>query len=125
MGKIVAAMGTVHASPTLHLSARVRIPLNSMPISLRCARSAKTSKRPSPTSSIVVGSDHSRHFSSPPCPRSPSSAANAPTQLSPVVIYDLEVHQGMAEDLLDSLVRNGFDMTYSQDAVLGHSFAAV
>ena len=31
----------------------------------------------------------------------------------------------LAEELLDKLVDAGFDMTYSQDAVLGHSFAAV
>ena len=30
-----------------------------------------------------------------------------------------------AEELLDKLVAAGFDMAYSQDAVLGHSFAAV
>ena len=35
------------------------------------------------------------------------------------------IHRGLAEDLLDQLVRAEFDMTYSQDAELGHSFAAV
>jgi len=39
--------------------------------------------------------------------------------------YDLPIHQGLAEDLLDKLVAAGFDMAYSQDAVLGHAFAAV
>src|ERR1700687_4116933 len=39
--------------------------------------------------------------------------------------YDLPIHQGLAEDLLDKLVNAGFDMAYSQDAVLGHAFAAV
>src|ERR1700730_18332490 len=39
--------------------------------------------------------------------------------------YDLPVHQGLAEDLLDQLVNADFDMAYSQDAVLGHAFAAV
>ena len=34
------------------------------------------------------------------------------------------IHQGLAEDLLEGLVRRDFDMAYSQDAVLGHSFAA-
>jgi hypothetical protein len=34
------------------------------------------------------------------------------------------IHQGLAEGLLDGLVRGGFDMVYSQDAELGHSFAA-
>jgi len=31
----------------------------------------------------------------------------------------------LAEDLLDKLIGSGFDMGYSQDAVLGHAFAAV
>ena len=39
--------------------------------------------------------------------------------------YNLPIHQGFVEDLLDSLVRAGFDMAYSQDAILGHSFAAI
>jgi 2,3-dihydroxyphenylpropionate 1,2-dioxygenase len=37
----------------------------------------------------------------------------------------LPIHQGLAEDLLDGLVRADFDMSYSQDAVLGHAFAAI
>ncbi len=39
--------------------------------------------------------------------------------------YDLPVHQGLAEDLLDKLVNDDFDMAYSQDAILGHAFAAM
>jgi hypothetical protein len=34
------------------------------------------------------------------------------------------IHQSLAEGLLDGLVAKDFDMAYSQDAVLGHSFAA-
>src|SRR5262249_5246916 len=39
--------------------------------------------------------------------------------------YSIPTHLPFAEELLDSLVANGFDMSYSQDAELGHSFAAV
>jgi 2,3-dihydroxyphenylpropionate 1,2-dioxygenase len=39
--------------------------------------------------------------------------------------YKIPIHQAFAEDLLDKLVRADFDMAYSQDAELGHSFAAV
>jgi 2,3-dihydroxyphenylpropionate 1,2-dioxygenase len=39
--------------------------------------------------------------------------------------YDLPIHQALAEEILDGLVRADFDMSYSQDAVLGHSFAAI
>src|SRR5487761_2494833 len=33
--------------------------------------------------------------------------------------YELPIHQGLAEDLLDKLMNAGFDLGYSQDAVLG------
>jgi hypothetical protein len=35
----------------------------------------------------------------------------------------LPVHREMAEDLLETLIAQGFDLAYSEDAVLGHSFA--
>jgi hypothetical protein len=37
--------------------------------------------------------------------------------------YDLPVHREMAEDFLNRLVQAGFDLAYSEDAVLGHAFA--
>ncbi len=38
--------------------------------------------------------------------------------------WDFPIHKPFAEALLDGLVRCDFDMCYSQDAVMGHSFAA-
>jgi hypothetical protein len=35
------------------------------------------------------------------------------------------IHRQLGEGLLEGLVRRDFDMAYSQDAVLGHSFAAL
>jgi hypothetical protein len=37
--------------------------------------------------------------------------------------YDLPIHREMAEDLLYKLVGADFDLAYSEDAVLGHTFA--
>ncbi len=37
----------------------------------------------------------------------------------------MKMHLPLAEDILDKLVQAEFDMAYSQDALLGHSFAAV
>jgi hypothetical protein len=37
--------------------------------------------------------------------------------------YDLPNNREMAEDFLESLIRAGFDMAYSEDALLGHTFA--
>src|SRR5215831_4488940 len=37
--------------------------------------------------------------------------------------YSLPVHREMAEDFLNKLIRADFDVAYSEDAVLGHTFA--
>src|SRR5262249_15844617 len=37
--------------------------------------------------------------------------------------YELPVHRDMAEDFLNKLIRADFDLSYSEDAVLGHTFA--
>jgi hypothetical protein len=37
--------------------------------------------------------------------------------------YDLPNHRETAEDLLDKLIHAGFDIAYSEDALLGHTFA--
>jgi 2,3-dihydroxyphenylpropionate 1,2-dioxygenase len=39
--------------------------------------------------------------------------------------WNPSIHQGLAEALLDQLVARDFDMAYSQEAELGHSFAAI
>lgn len=39
--------------------------------------------------------------------------------------WDPPIHQTLAEEILEGLVRRDFDMAYSQDAELGHSFGAV
>src|SRR5580700_2932848 len=124
MGKIVSAMVTLHA-PQLFV-----YPPSEDPSQLDADIAAmrligKDIAETKPDAIIVIGSDHLETFFLASVPtfaviggeRSHASFAGRD--------YDLEVHQGLAEDLLDHLVRNGFDMTYSQDAVLGHSFAAV
>jgi aromatic ring-opening dioxygenase catalytic subunit (LigB family) len=37
--------------------------------------------------------------------------------------YDLPIHRDMAEDFLSKLVGKDFDLAYSEDAILGHTFA--
>jgi len=37
--------------------------------------------------------------------------------------YDVPNHREMAEDLLEKLILAGFDIAYSEDALLGHTFA--
>src|SRR3989449_7307695 len=37
--------------------------------------------------------------------------------------YELPIHTEMAEDLLGKLIHEGFDVAYSENAVLGHTYA--
>src|SRR5262249_25000453 len=58
-----------------------------------------------PTFAVIAGEKSHAHFANKDC--------------------NLPIPQGFTEDMLDKLVRADFDMAYSQDAVLGPSFAAV
>ena len=124
MGKIVAAMGTVHA-PQLFIYPPSEDPkqLDADIAAMRLI--GKDIEDAKPDALIVIGSDHLETFFLASVPTfcviggERSRAAFAGRE------YNLPVHQGLSEDLLDQLVREGFDMSYSQDAVLGHSFAAV
>src|SRR6266404_3638586 len=108
MGKIVAAMGTVHA-PQLFVR-----PPSEDPAHLDAAK---------PDVAIVIGNDHMETFFLTSVPTFAILAGEKSRAEFAGRKYDLPIHQGFAEDLLDKLVNSGFDMAYSQDAVLGHAFA--
>jgi len=55
----------------------------------------------------------------------PSSQVNGRERNLPARVTDLPIHQGLAETFSTSWSTAVFDMAYSQDAVLGHAFAAV
>ena len=101
-----------------------KIPRSSMPISPRCANWAGRWTRRSPTLAIVIGSDHLETFFLSAVPTFAIIAGKTSQASFAGRDYDLPIHP-LAEELLDKLVARGFDMAYSQDAVLGHSFAAV
>jgi 2,3-dihydroxyphenylpropionate 1,2-dioxygenase len=124
MGKIVAAMGTVHA-PQLFVR-----PPSEDPAQLDADIAAmrligKDLKEAKPDVAIVIGNDHMETFFLSSVPTFAILAGEQSHAEFAGKKYDLPVHQGLAEDLLDKLVAADFDMTYSQDAVLGHAFAAV
>ena len=73
---------------------------------------------------IVIGSDHLETFFLSSAPTFAIVGGRHSHAEFARHKYSLPIHP-LAEDLLNSLVENGFDMTYSQDAVLGHAFAAV
>jgi aromatic ring-opening dioxygenase catalytic subunit (LigB family) len=85
----------------------------------------KTLEETKPDAVIVIGSDHLETFFLSSVPTFAIIAGETSVAKFAGRDYNLPIHQPLAEDLLDRLVRADFDMAYSQDAVLGHSFAAV
>jgi aromatic ring-opening dioxygenase catalytic subunit (LigB family) len=77
-----------------------------------------------PDVAIVIGSDHLETFFLSAVPTFAIVAGKTAQASFAGRNYELPTHP-LAEELLDKLVDAGFDMTYSQDAVMGHSFAAV
>jgi 2,3-dihydroxyphenylpropionate 1,2-dioxygenase len=123
MGQIVAAMATVHAPqlftrPPEEDPAQLDAGINAM---RELGRRLDESK---PDALIVFASDHMETFFLQSVPTfsvidgERANAAFAAKTWSP------PIHRPLAEAILDGLVRRDFDLSYSQDALLGHSFAA-
>ena len=124
MGKIVAACATVHA-PQLFTRPPSEIP-EQIDADLAAMREvAKDLDETKPDLVIIIGSDHLETFFLSSVPTFAVIAGEHSHAHFANKSYKVPVHLPFAEDLLDQLVRNGFDMSYSQDAVLGHSFAAI
>jgi aromatic ring-opening dioxygenase catalytic subunit (LigB family) len=85
----------------------------------------KTLDETKPDLAIVVGSDHLETFFLSSVPTFAVIAGERTNAVFAGREYSLPTHLPFAEHMLDELVRQGFDMAYSQDAELGHSFAAV
>jgi len=124
MGKIVAAMATVHA-PQLFDRPPSEDPkqLDADIAAMRLIGNDLDEVKPDAV--IVMGSDHLETFFLSSVPTFAIMSGEYSHSKFAGRNYELPVHQGLAEDLLDKLVAAGFDMGYSQDAVLGHAFAAV
>ncbi len=123
MGEIVSAMATVHA-PQLFTRPPTEDPaqLDADIAAMRAlGRSLDESKA---EVAIVIGSDHLETFFLSAVPTFAIVAGQESKASFAGRDYALPVDP-LAEELLEKLVAAGFDMTYSQDAVLGHSFAAV
>ena len=124
MGKIVAAIGTVHAPQLFD-----RPPsedLTQLDADIAAMRLVgKDLDETKPDAVIVIGSDHLETFFLSSVPTFAILSGEYSHSEFAGRKYELPIHQGLAEDLLDKLMAAGFDMGYSQDAVLGHAFAAV
>jgi 2,3-dihydroxyphenylpropionate 1,2-dioxygenase len=124
MGKIVAAMATVHAPqlfdrPPTEDPAQLDADIAAMRLIGKDLDEVK------PDAAIVVGSDHLETFFLSSVPTFAILSGEYSHADFAGRKYELPIHQGLAEDLLEKLMAAGFDLGYSQDAVLGHAFAAV
>jgi 2,3-dihydroxyphenylpropionate 1,2-dioxygenase len=122
MGEIVAAMATCHA-PQLFT-----YPPDEDPAQLDASIAAmrelgKLLDETRPDALLFLGSDHLETFSIGCVPTFAIVAGSRAVAEFAGRRYDLPIHRQLAEDILNKLVGAGFDPAYSEDAVLGHTFA--
>jgi len=123
MGQIVSAGATVHA-PQFFTRPPTEDPaqLDAGIAAMRdLGRQMLDDARPDVL--IVVGSDHLETFFLSAVPTFAIIAGERIRAAFAGRHYDVPCHP-MAEGLLEHLMDSGFDMVYSQDAELGHAFAA-
>ena len=123
MGQIVAAMATVHA-PQLFTYPPSEDPAQLDADIAAMRQLGKDLDETKPDAIIVIGADHLETFFLSAVPTFAIVGGEKSKAAFARKTYALPIHP-FAEELLDRLVNNGFDMTYSQDAELGHAFAAV
>ena len=123
MGQIVAAMATVHA-PQLFTRPPEEDPKQLDADVAAMGRLGGILDETKPDAVVIFGSDHLETFFLQSVPTFAVIAGERATAAFAGRSYAPLIHQALAEELLDKLVRGGFDMAYSQEALLGHSFAA-
>jgi 2,3-dihydroxyphenylpropionate 1,2-dioxygenase len=122
MGKIVAAFGTVHA-PQLIIRPPDEKP-EMMDASIAAMRElGKILDETKPDVIIFLGSDHLETFSMTCIPTFAIIGGKRAISEFAGHNYEMPIHTEMAEDLLDKLIHEGFDISYSENAVLGHTYA--
>ena len=124
MGQIVSAVATVHA-PQLFTRPPSEDPAQLDADIAAMRELGKTLDETKPDAMIIIGSDHLETFFLSSVPTFAIVAGETSRAKFAGREYNLPIHRDLAEDLLDRLVFNEFDISYSQDAELGHSFAAV
>ncbi len=123
MGKIVAAMATVHA-PQLFTRPPEEDP-KQLDAGIAAMRQlGRLLDETKPEVLVIFASDHMETFFLQSVPTFCVVAGDRARASFAGRDWDLPIHKPLAEALLDGLVRRDFDMCYSQDAVMGHSFAA-
>src|SRR5258708_16857872 len=123
MGQIVAAMATMHA-PQLFTRPPEEDP-KQLDAGIAAMRAlGKVLDETRPDTIILFASDHLETFFLKSVPTFAVICGERVNAAFAGKTWTPAIHQALAEDILEKLVRRDFDMTYSQDAELGHSFAA-
>jgi 2,3-dihydroxyphenylpropionate 1,2-dioxygenase len=123
MGKIVAAMATVHA-PQLFTRPPEEDPKQLDAGIAAMKELGRTLDETKPDALVIFGSDHMETFFLQSVPTFAIIAGDRANAAFAGKSWSIPIHQNLAEGILDGLVRRDFDLAYSQDAVLGHAFAA-
>ena len=123
MGEIVAAMATVHA-PQLFTRPPEEDPAQLDAGIAGMRELGKRLEAAKPDAVIIFGSDHMETFFLQSVPTFSIIAGEQANAAFAGKTWTAPIHHDLAEALLEGLVERDFDMTYSQDAALGHSFAA-
>jgi len=123
MGQIVAGMATVHA-PQLFTRPPEEDPCKLDASIAAMQRLGEVLDETRPDALVVFASDHMETFFLQSVPTFCMVASERAETAFAGGTWNPPIHQSLAEGLLEGLVRRDFDMAYSQDALLGHSFAA-
>jgi len=119
---LVAAMVSAHA-PQLFTYPPDEDPLQLDATIAAMRELGKVLDETKPDVIIFLGSDHLETFSLTCVPTFAIVAGSRARAEFAGRSYDLPIHREMAEDMLNKLVQANFDIAYSEDALLGHTFA--
>ena len=124
MGQIVATMASVHA-PQLFTRPPEEDP-KQLDAGIAAMRQlGKLLDETRPDVLLICASDHMETFFLRTVPTFAVMASDRATAAFAGKTWDPPIHQVFAEALLEQLIRRDFDMAFSQEADLGHSFAAI
>jgi len=124
MGQIVAAMASMHA-PQLFTRPPEEDPRQLDAGIAAMRRLGQLLDDTRPDALIVFASDHMETFFLKSVPTFAIMSCERATAAFAGRSYSPPIQQELAEALLEQLVARDFDMAYSQEADLGHSFAAI
>lgn len=123
MGEIVAAMATVHAPQLITRPPNEdQAQLDASIAAMR--RLGKVLDETKPDALVIIGLDHLETFFLDATPTFAMVVGEWARAEYATVRRRLSIHQPLARTLLNGLVARGFDITYAQDALLGHAFAS-